>query len=137
MFQSTILGLHPVAFMMILGIIVQALAEAFINPRYLEFFSLQSPKGEEAMYLGFANLDSFFSTLIGFIVSGFLLDKYLPDPKRFESVAEWEAASAHAHYIWYYFAAIAALSAIAFVIYVAVIKRIDKRKALQQAQEQN
>lgn len=122
---SSILGLHPVVFMMLVGIVFQAIGEIFVNPRYLEFFSLQSPKGEEGMYLGFANLDSFVSTLIGFIMSGFLLDRYLPDPKRFATVAEWEAASAHAHYIWYYFAAIAAASVLAFVIYVAVVRRID------------
>ena len=133
---TTILGVHPVVFMMIVGIVFQALGEVFINPRYLEFFSLQSPKGEEGMYLGFAHLDSFISTLAGFIMSGFLLDKYLPDPKRFATPAEWEAASAHAHYIWYYFAAIAAASAIAFVIYVVVIRRIDRKKALAAAVEE-
>ncbi|MBP6356457.1 MAG: MFS transporter, partial [Paludibacter sp.] len=39
-----VLGLHPVAFMMIIGIAMQAVAECFISPRFLEFFSLQSPK---------------------------------------------------------------------------------------------
>lgn len=132
---SDIFGVHPVVFMMIVGIIFQALGEVFINPRYLEFFSLQSPKGEEGMYLGFANLDSFVSTLLGFIMSGFLLDKYLPDPKRFDSAAEWQAASANAHYIWYYFAAIAALSALAFTIYVIVLRRLDKKKLANAQQE--
>ncbi len=122
-----ILGLHPVVFMMLVGIVMQAIGEIFINPRYLEFFSLQSPKGEEGLYLGFAHLDSFVSTLAGFIMSGFLLDRYLPDPKRFATAVEWEAASAHAHYIWYYFAAIAAASALAFVIYVIVIRRMDRK----------
>ncbi|MBQ5807993.1 MAG: MFS transporter, partial [Tidjanibacter sp.] len=59
MFSEPILGLHPVVFMMLCGIVVQALAEALISPRYLEYFSLQSPKGEEGMYLGFAQLESF------------------------------------------------------------------------------
>lgn len=125
---SVIFGIHPVVFMMIVGIVFQALAEVFINPRYLEFFSLQSPKGEEGMYLGFAHLDSFISTLLGFIMSGFLLDKYLPDPKRFANPEEWQAASANAHYIWFYFAGIAVLSALAFIIYVVVLRRIDRKK---------
>lgn len=129
---STIFGVHPVVFMMIVGIVFQALGEVFINPRYLEFFSLQSPKGEEGMYLGFAHLDSFVSTLLGFIMSGFLLDRYLPDPKRFATTEQWQAASANAHYIWYYFACIAAVSALAFVIYVIVIRRIDRKKALRE-----
>ena len=128
MFSEPILGLHPVVFMMLCGIVVQALAEALISPRYLEYFSLQSPKGEEGMYLGFAQLESFVSTLVGFAMSGWLLDKYCPDPARFATHEEWLAASANAHYIWYYFAAIAAVAAVALVIYQIVVKRLDAKK---------
>jgi Na+/melibiose symporter-like transporter len=124
----TILGLHPVVFMMLCGICVQALAEALISPRYLEYFSLQAPKGEEGMYLGFAQLESFVSTLVGFAMSGWLLDKYCPDPAKFANHEEWLAASANAHYIWYYFAAIAAVAAVALVIYQRVVKRLDAKK---------
>ena len=128
LFSEPILGLHPVVFMMLCGIVVQALAEALISPRYLEYFSLQSPKGEEGMYLGFAQLESFVSTLVGFAMSGWLLDKYCPDPARFATHDEWLAASANAHYIWYYFAAIAAVAAVALVIYQIVVKRLDAKK---------
>ena len=48
---DNILGMHPVAFMMVVGIAFQGFAESFISPRYLEFFSLQAPKGEEGLYL--------------------------------------------------------------------------------------
>lgn len=128
LFSEPILGVHPVVFMMLCGIVVQALAEALISPRYLEYFSLQSPKGEEGMYLGFAQLESFVSTLVGFAMSGWLLDKYCPDPARFATHEEWLAASANAHYIWYYFAAIAAVAAVALVIYQIVVKRLDEKK---------
>ncbi len=121
--------MHPIAFMMILGIVLQALAESFISPRFLEFFSLQAPKGEEGLYLGFSHLHSFISSVVGFGLSGYLLSKYCPDPKLFESHQEWENASIHAHYIWYYFVAIALLSAISLIIYGMVIKRLDKIKA--------
>jgi len=46
--------------MLIFGIVVQGLAECFISPRYLEFFSLQAPKGEEGLYLGFSHLHPFY-----------------------------------------------------------------------------
>ena len=46
--------MHPVAFMMVVGIVFQGLAETFISPRFLEYFSLQAPKGEEGLYLGFS-----------------------------------------------------------------------------------
>ncbi|MGQ1909067.1 MFS transporter [Marinifilum sp. RC60d5] len=120
-------SLHPVAFMMIVGIIFQGFAESFISPRFLEFFSLQAPKGEEGMYLGFSHLHSFVSSILGFGLSGVLLTKYCPDPTLYESRAEWELASAHAHYIWYYFVAIAAVSAIALIIYGRVTRKTDAK----------
>ncbi len=109
--------MHPIALMMIIGIIFQGLAESFISPRYLELFSLQAPKGEEGLYLGFSHLHSFLSSLLGFGISGFLLNKYCPDPTLFNTHEEWQAASAHAHYIWYYFAGIALFAAISLIIY--------------------
>ena len=121
--SSTILGMHPVAFMMVVGIVFQGLAETFISPRFLEYFSLQAPKGEEGLYLGFSHLHSFLSSIFGFGLSGFLLSKYCPEPTLFASHEEWLAASANAHYIWYYFGAIALVSAIALIVYGQVVKR--------------
>ena len=122
-----IMGLHPVAFMMIIGIAMQALAECFISPRFLEYFSLQSPKGEEGLYLGFSHLHSFLSYLFAFGLSGFLLDKYCPDPKLFASQAEYAAATENAHYIWYVFVGIGFISAIALFIYSIIVKRLDAK----------
>lgn len=123
-------SLHPVAFMMIIGIVFQGFAESFISPRFLEYFSLQAPKGEEGLYLGFSHLHSFISSILGFGLSGFLLSKYCPDPKLFANHAEWEVASAHAHYIWYYFVAIAGVSAIALIVYGRITRKLDAEKKL-------
>ncbi|WP_299795334.1 MFS transporter [uncultured Shewanella sp.] len=125
---ETILGMHPIAAMMIIGIVFQGLAECFISPRFLEYFSLQAPKGEEGLYLGFSHLHSFISSLLGFGLSGYLLEAYCPDPRIFDTHAEWAAAASHAHYIWYFFAAIATVSAVSLIIYGAVIKRLDANK---------
>ena len=114
---DTILGMHPVAFMMIIGIAMQAVAECFISPRFLEYFSLQAPKGQEGLYLGFSHLHSFFSYLFAFGLSGFLLDRYCPDPRGFSSPEAFAAATEHAHYIWYVFVGIGLISAIALLIY--------------------
>ncbi len=122
------MSMHPIAFMMVVGIALQALAESFISPRYLQFFSLQAPKGEEGLYLGFSHLHSFLSSIIGFGLSGWLLSKYCPDPRLFDSHADWETAAGNAHYIWYFFAAIAMTSAISLIIYGKVIKRLDAKK---------
>ncbi len=124
-FSGEILGMHPITFMMIVGIVFQALAECFISPRYLEYFSLQAPKGEEGLYLGFSHLHSFLSSILGFGLSGILLSKYCPDPNMFESAEAWQAATVNAHYIWYWFAAIGLISAFALIIYARVNKAKD------------
>lgn len=123
-----IAGVSNITLMMILGIVVQALAECFISPRYLEYFSLQAPKGEEGMYLGFSHLHSFLSSIFGFGLAGVLLTEYCPDPALFETHEAWEAASVHAHYIWYYFAAIGLIAAVALFIFAKTTEFIDKKK---------
>lgn len=128
--SGNILGMHPVAFMMVLGIAFQGFAETFISPRFLEYFSLQAPKGEEGLYLGFSHLHSFLSSIFGFIMSGVLLDRYCPDPRLFSSHEEWALAATNAHYIWYYFVVIALLSAVALIVYGQVVKRIDRAKQI-------
>ena len=120
--SDDILGLHPVAFMMLCGIGVQALAETFISPRYLEYFSLQAPKGDEGLYLGFSHINSCIASFIGFGLSGFLLSKYCPDPQLYATHEAWQAGSVHAHYIWYVFAVIGALAAVALFIFGKLTK---------------
>ena len=134
-----ILGLHPVAFMMIVGIVFQGLAESFISPRFLEYFSLQAPKGDEGLYLGFSHLHSFISALVGFFLSGLLLENFCPDPKTLSAAEQAQRlaaldgngpmpeAYAHAHYLWFTFVGIALVSAISLIIFGAVTKRLDAK----------
>ncbi len=120
---------HPITIMLIVGIVFQGLAECFISPRYLEFFSLQAPKGEEGLYLGFSHLHSFLSSLLGFGISGYLLTAYCPDPTTL-SPEQMLTAYDKAYYIWYYFAAIGVVAAFSLMIYGKVTSAIDKRKAV-------
>ena len=122
--------MHPLTIMMIIGIGIQGLAECFISPRFLEYFALQAPDGEEGVYMGFSHLHSFFSALIGFIMSGFLLDAYCPDPNSLPAgITEVQKAAyyADAHVLWYYFVAIAAVAAIALYIFRYVTNKIDSK----------
>lgn len=107
---------HPITVMMIIGIIFQGLAECFISPRYLEYFSLQAPKGQEGLYIGFGYLYSFFANILGFGISGYLLTAYCPDPKTLSPEALVHAYD-NAYYIWFYFAGIALTAGIALMIY--------------------
>lgn len=126
--NDVIAGISNITLMMILGIVIQALAECFISPRYLEYFSLQAPKGEEGLYLGFSHLHSFLSSIFGFGLAGILLTKYCPDPILFNSREAWEATSVHAHYIWYYFAGIGLIAAFALLAFAKITESIDKKK---------
>lgn len=127
--EITILGLimSPITVMMIIGIVFQALGESFISPRFLEYFSLQSPKGEEGLYLGFSHLHSFLANLLGFISSGYLLEKYCPKLPETATQAERLAAYGQAHYIWYYYAVVGVVAAVALVVYARVTKKIDAK----------
>ncbi len=122
---------HPLTIMMIVGISLQGLAECFISPRFLEYFSFQAPKGEEGTYLGFSHLHSFISYLAGGVISGLLLSKYCPDPKTLPAgISEVERAAyyANAHYIWYYFAAIGIAAAVALYLFKIITERVDRKK---------
>ncbi|MBW2735291.1 MAG: MFS transporter [Deltaproteobacteria bacterium] len=135
--------LHPITVMMVAGIGLQGVAECFLSPRYLEYCSRQAPPGQEGLYMGFSHVNTFFAWLFGFVLSGFLLEAYCPEPKTL-SLAEQAAwtvalkgqgampeAYAHAHYIWYVFAFIGFVGFAALLVFQFVTKRADARKRLR------
>jgi len=138
----TILGLemHPITFMMIIGISIQGIAECFLSPKWLEFASLQAPPGKEGTFLGFAHMNTFFAWMFGFIFSGFLLQKYCPEPGTLEPAVKAAHDAAllgqgpmpeqyvHAHYLWYAYVGVGLISLIALLIFIAVTKKIDEGK---------
>jgi len=129
--------------MMLVGIGFQGLAECFISPRFLEYFSVQAPKGEEGLYLGFSHLHSFISALVGFFISGLMLDRWCPDPRTLPPEVQTQRLSAlagegpmpeayqHAHYLWFVFVGIALASAIALIIYGKVTAAIDAKNGVE------
>jgi len=122
---------NPLTLMMILGIALTGVAECFLSPKYLEFASKQAPPGQEGLYLGYSNLNVFVAWFFGFIASGYLLDAFCPDPKKLgiASPAQMPQAYAHAHYLWYAFAAIGAVALLALLLFAAVTRRIDAGRA--------
>lgn len=120
---------HPITIMLIAGIVFQGLAECFISPRYLEYFSLQAPKGQEGLYIGFGYLYSFFANILGFGISGYLLTAYCPDPKTL-TPEQIPYAYYNANIIWYYFAGIGLLAALLLIVYRKVTESIDRKQAV-------
>ena len=87
-------SLHPMIVMFIIGIGLQGLAECFLSPKWLEFASKQAPKDEVGLYLGYSHLTTCVSWLFAFILAGFLLKGYCPDPRVLEPAVrdQWRAA---------------------------------------------
>jgi dipeptide/tripeptide permease len=116
------LAAHPVTVAMVLGIALQGFAECFLSPRYYEFASKQAPPGQEGLYMGYAHINTFFAWFTGFVMSGYLLDAFCPDPKtltagdqaaRLAALAgngSMPAAYAQAHIIWWVFAGVGVLA---------------------------
>jgi dipeptide/tripeptide permease len=131
--------LHPLTVMVIIGIALQGVAECFLSPKWLEFASKQAPEGEVGLYMGYMHLSSVFAYLFGFIIAGFMLDAYCPDPATLspELYAQWEAAIttgsplpdvyANAHWIWYVFAAVGATAFVALLVFKFVTGALDRK----------
>ena len=120
-------SLHPITVALIVGIALQGFAECFLSPRFLEYASNQAPKGEEGLYMGYAHLTTFIAWLLGFISSGYLLDRYCPDPRGL-TPDQLSTAYQHAHYIWYFFAMVGVASFILLLIYKFITDRLDRGK---------
>lgn len=128
------MSLHPITVTMVVGIALQGLAECFLSPRYLEYASKQAPPGQEGVYMGFSHMNTFFAWLFGFVLSGFLLEAFCPDPQRLTPALQAQRLTAlagqgpmpdvyaHAHYIWLVFAAVGALGFCALLIFQRVTR---------------
>ena len=133
---------HPITVTLILGIGLQGLAECFLSPRFLEYASKQAPKGEEGLYMGYSHIHTVFSGILGFVLAGYLLEAYCPDPKTLplavhnqwkvalETGGELPAAYAHAHQLWFVFAAIGVLSFVMLLLYRHLTDRADRRAGI-------
>jgi len=75
------LRLHPLILLFIVGIGLQGLAECFLSPKWLEYVSKQAPPDQVGLYLGYSYLTSFFAQLFSFILAGYLLAGFCPDPR--------------------------------------------------------
>jgi dipeptide/tripeptide permease len=132
--------LHPVTVAMVTGIAIQGLSECFLSPRYLEFASKLAPSGKEALYLGYSHLNNFFSWLIGYILSGYLIDAFCPDPAKLSAAERaahsaalagrgpLPAAYAHAHYLWYVFVGIGVVAFLCLIWFQVVTSRHDAQR---------
>lgn len=133
-------SVHPITAMMVVGIAIQGLAECFLSPKYLEFASKQAPSGKEGVFLGFAHMNTFFAWLFGFILSGFLLARYCPEPTTLPQAIQDQHALAlagqapmpevyaQAHYLWYAYSLVGLTSLAALLVFVVLTNRLDAKQ---------
>jgi dipeptide/tripeptide permease len=133
---------RPVTVMAVCGIALLGLAECFLSPKYYEFASKQAPRGQVGMYMGYQSLTTFIAWAFAFSSSGYLLTRFCPDPNTLAPAAyeQWQAATspgsaaalpdayAHAHYLWYAYAAVGVLAFIALLIFKTTTDAIDRRR---------
>ena len=134
-------AVHPITVAMITGIALQGVAECFLSPRFLEYASKQAPEGEVGLYMGYSHLTTFFAWLIGFAISGYLLEAFCPDPKTLDAALQAQRMAAlsgdgampavygNAHYIWYVFTGIGVAAFLGLLVFRFVTDRADARRA--------
>jgi dipeptide/tripeptide permease len=126
---------HPVTIAMVLGISLQGFAECVLSPRYLEFASKQAPPGQEGLYMGYAHINTFFAWFTGFVLSGYLLEAFCPDPAKLSSADQaarlaalagqgtMPVAYANAHVIWWVFASVGVAAFVSLLILQRSLRR--------------
>ena len=73
-----LMGLFPSLWGACASFFVFALAEMVYSPRFYEYVSSFAPKGREGMYMGLALVPAGFGGLVGGVLSGRLIEAYLP-----------------------------------------------------------
>ncbi|MBC7363032.1 MAG: MFS transporter [Candidatus Aminicenantes bacterium] len=74
------LGLPVAGLFLLISIASMAVGEMMASPRIYEYIGRIAPKGEEGLYLGYANLPVAIGSIIGGPIGGALYQKYIATP---------------------------------------------------------
>ena len=89
--------------------------------------------------MGYAHINTFFAWFVGFVLSGYLLDAFCPDPAKLSAADQaarltslagsgpMPAAYAQAHVIWWVFAGVGVVAFAALMI----LKRSERPESTQ------
>ena len=105
---------------MIVSIASMAAGEMFASPRIYEYLGALAPKGQEGLYLGYANLPIALGSIIGGPVGGTLFQKLIQDPAQAGEPAKIAA-------LWLIVGGVGILSFIGLGIYNSWLKRVLKK----------
>ena len=111
--------LLPVAgIFLIVSIASMALGEMMASPRIYEYLGAIAPKGQEGLYLGYANLPVALGSIVGAPMGGKLFETFISNPLR-------RGESARPAAMWLIVAAMGLLSMAGLLLYNRLL--VDKR----------
>ncbi|MEW5807328.1 MAG: MFS transporter [Acidobacteriota bacterium] len=118
--RVTLLGLGlPIAGICILiSIASMALGEMFASPRIYQYIGAIAPKGQEGLYLGYANLPLAIGTIIGAPVGGILFTQFIDRPFK-------AGMPIHAPVMWVIVAAMGVFSLLGIYLYDKLLMKKD------------
>lgn len=103
--------LLPIAgIFLVVSIASMALGEMFASPRIYEYIGAIAPKGQEGLYLGYANLPVALGSIVGAPLGGRLFETFISDP-----VAKGQPANPSA--IWLIVAGMGVVSMVGLALY--------------------
>jgi POT family proton-dependent oligopeptide transporter len=108
------LTIPAVGIFLIVSIASMALGEMMASPRIYEYIGGIAPKGQEGLYLGYANLPIALGSVFGGPLGGKLFEKFISEPQR-------AGIPVHPEVMWLIIAGMGILSMIGLAIYDRVI----------------
>jgi dipeptide/tripeptide permease len=103
--------LLPIAgIFLVVSIASMALGEMFASPRIYEYIGAIAPKGQEGLYLGYANLPVALGSIVGAPLGGRLFETFISDPVKKGLPAKPTA-------IWLIVAAMGLISMVGLALY--------------------
>jgi dipeptide/tripeptide permease len=115
------LAIPAAGIFMIVSIASMATGEMFASPRIYEYLGALAPKGQEGLYLGYANLPVALGSILGGMVGGRLFQKLILDPRNAGTQPKIAA-------LWLIIGAVGIASFVGLGIYNAWLKRILKNQ---------
>jgi len=104
-----IVGSHPTVWFCVFTLLVLAIGEMILSPRYYEYVSRLAPPGQQGTYMGFAFLPIGIGSLAGGWIAGHVMHHFgevMHQPQR----------------VWWFFTGLGVLTAILLWIYDRVVR---------------
>jgi POT family proton-dependent oligopeptide transporter len=119
--KMSLLGLAiPAAGMvLVVSIASMAVGEMMASPRIYEYIGGIAPKGQEGLYLGYANLPIAIGSIFGGPLGGRLFERYISEPARAGEAVNTQA-------MWLIIAGIGVVSMVGLSIYDRVLVKTRK-----------